>query len=144
MAGTFNGITIPDSDDDRTLRIAELRGTKYLLHTWDTRRTDPMGKSIVGAAFWHVEHDEPIFCTEDFGASPMHAIDSDEMLRAILGFFTLGKGDTDPDYFADYTPRQVEFRDGPDREYLSMWSVEPSDDEQPEWYAFDDRDADRW
>ena len=52
-----------------------------------------------------------LFEGEDFGCSPLHAIDSDETIAALLGFLTLRPGDTDSEYFADYTPRQLEFCD---------------------------------
>jgi hypothetical protein len=50
-----------------------------------------------------------LFEGEDFCCSPLHAIDSDETVGALLGFLTLRPGDTDAEYFADYTPQQLEF-----------------------------------
>lgn len=61
---------------------------------------------------------------DDFHASPCHAIDSDEPLRSLLGFLTLRPGDTDSEYFANYTPRQWEFVNS-DAEYISWFSLEP-------------------
>ena len=51
----------------------------------------------------------PIFDGSDFGCSPLHAIDSDDTIAAIMSFLTLQPGDTDPDYFSDYTPAQRDF-----------------------------------
>lgn len=50
-----------------------------------------------------------LFEGDDFGASPLHAVDSDETVAALMGLLTLRPGDTDPDYFADYTPEQLRF-----------------------------------
>ena len=45
----------------------------------------------------------------DFHASPLHAIDSDQTVGALLGWLSLKPGDTNPEYFAAYTPAQLEF-----------------------------------
>jgi len=140
-------IQIPDASDARTLRIVELRGTQYVLHTWTTGKRYATGQEMIGYAFYHVSEDDPIFVGEDCGVSPMHAIDSDDALRGLLGFLTLRRGDTDPDYFANYTPRQIAFAESSDCEFLTMWAMEPDASEREEWaesYAFDDRDSDRW
>ncbi len=50
-----------------------------------------------------------LFEGEDFGCSPMHGIDSDATVAAIMAFLTLRPGDTDPEYFADYTPEQLAY-----------------------------------
>lgn len=50
-----------------------------------------------------------IFRGTDFGCSPLHAVDSDECVSSLLGFLSLEPGDTDEEYFADYTPRQMDF-----------------------------------
>lgn len=121
-------VNIPDLDDDRVLRNVELDG--YRLMTWDTNRR--MGnKDRLGYALWAPGRwdDEPLFAGEDFGSSPMHAIDSDDTLRAILGFLTLRPGDTDADYFDDYTEEQMDFARG-DAESLSLWSLEPERGEE--------------
>ena len=50
-----------------------------------------------------------IFKGSDFGPSPMYSIDGDKTVAALLSFLTLKPGDTDPDYFANYTPEQFAF-----------------------------------
>lgn len=50
-----------------------------------------------------------LFEGEDFGCSPMHAIDSDECVAAIMSFLTLRPGDTDREYFEDYTEAQLDY-----------------------------------
>lgn len=64
-----------------------------------------------------------IFRGADFGCSPMNAIDSAECIIALLGFLSLQDGDTDDDYFADYTPEQLEWRDEY-AEALSMYALD--------------------
>lgn len=108
------------------LRICRFRpylkgkGPVFRLTTWDTGRTDSMGKTRIGyrlsmgaardqnvvgnPAVWTV-----LFEGEDFSCSPLHAIDSDECIAGIMGFLTLRPGDTDAEYFADYTPAQIEY-----------------------------------
>lgn len=138
-------VTIPAIDDDRTLRCVKLSGTQYVLHTWDTYRRDSLGKSTLGYAFYDVREDEPIFAGEDYHAPAVRSIDSDEVLRDLLGFLTLGMGDTDSEYFESYTAQQIAFRDGDDREHLSMWATESEieidvdGDESETGFGFDDR-----
>ena len=50
-----------------------------------------------------------IFEGSDFYCSPLHAIDSDDCVKALMGFLTLKPGDTDREYFANYTEAQMEF-----------------------------------
>lgn len=127
----MNEIHIPASDDDRVLRNVELDG--YRLMLWDTGRRGIAEKDMLGYALWvpGAWEGEPLFVGEDYGASPMHAIDSDDTLRGIIGFLTLKPGDTDDEYFENYTPEQMAFAES-DAESLSLWGMEPqSDDEYP-------------
>lgn len=50
-----------------------------------------------------------IFSGKDLGG-PSGATE-DEIARAAIGFLTLRPGDTDDEYFDDYTPYQCEWRD---------------------------------
>lgn len=96
----------------------------YTLRTWDTGRTDSRGQSYIGYEMRDASG-ESVFTGDDFAGSPMHADDSDETLRALLNFLTLRPGDTDPDYFADYTERQRRFvRE--DAETLSVYGIDDS------------------
>lgn len=94
----------------------------YRLRTWDTGACDRLGKSRLAYQF-----DAPggklLFEGEAFYASPVHAIDSDECLRALLSFLTLRPGDTDREYFDSYTPEQMDFAQGP-AEQLSLWTLD--------------------
>ena len=62
----------------------------FTLHLYDTYSYDRLGKSILAYEFYdHEEGDEPLFTGADFHCSPLHAIDSDETLAALLGFLSL-------------------------------------------------------
>lgn len=108
------------------LRKVDVDG--YILTTFDTGRVDEMGKSVLAYRFSKGE-DDVIFEGEDFHCSPAHAIDSDESLRSLLGFLTLRPGDTDREYFDNYTPRQWEFVHS-DAESLSIFGLEFGPDEE--------------
>lgn len=95
---------------------------QFRLTTWDTGRTGFGGKNLVGYRLSMGGGDKrsesvtgqpavwvTVFRGEDFACSPLHAIDSDMVIASIMGFLTLRPGDTDSDYFADYTPEQIEF-----------------------------------
>lgn len=88
---------------EQILRLVSLRG--HLLRTWDTHRSDSLGKFIIGYQFYDPSG-ELIFEGEDLSCSPMHAIDSDEVLYSLLTFLTLRPGDTDREYFDAYTDEQ--------------------------------------
>lgn len=61
-----------------------------------------------------------VFQGNDFSPSPMIDIDSDEAVASLLAFLSMGEGDTDDEYFDDYTPEQIAFRDSDLREELSL------------------------
>lgn len=101
----------------RTLRI---NGTT--LRLWDTYMTRG-NKSVLRYQFKVGR--KVIFDGGDFCASPMYAIDSLQTAYACLGFLTLKPGDTDSEYFENYTPDQLEWCNSSKCEYLSydvsMW-----------------------
>jgi len=122
-------------DGEDILREVMLDDTGYVLVLWDTHRTDSYDKSILGYAFYEPAGNgkllpTPLFEGEDFAASPMDAIDSDETVRGLLGFLTLRPGDTDREYFASYTPEQMAFAEGPAEE-LQMFGMEPDAEFEP-------------
>lgn len=57
--------------------------------------------------FWH--RGQLIFSGDDFGCSPLHAIDSIECVASMLHFLSLRPGDTDKEYFDSYSPAQLEW-----------------------------------
>jgi len=54
-------------------------------------------------------HTVTLFEGEDFRPSPLHAHDSYEAVKALMAFLTLRHGDTDLEYFANYTPEQLDY-----------------------------------
>lgn len=50
-----------------------------------------------------------IFSGDDFRPSPMHSVDGDDAVAALMNFLTLRPGDTDSEYFESYTAEQMEF-----------------------------------
>ncbi len=50
-----------------------------------------------------------LFHGDDFGPSPLHCSDDDATIAALMGFLTLRPGNTDDEYFADYTPAQLAY-----------------------------------
>ncbi len=54
-------------------------------------------------------NNEVLFTGTDFKPSPMNGYDSIDTAIDLLGFLTCQPGDTDPGYFANYVPAQLEF-----------------------------------
>jgi hypothetical protein len=89
-------------------------GPTFELTLWDT------GKPYGDGPQWGVGYrlvmreggrTTVLFCAEDYGCSPLHAIDSDSCVEGIMGFLTLRPGDTDEDFFKNYTWRQRNYCD---------------------------------
>jgi hypothetical protein len=121
--------------EDQLLRTVTMRpyvdqSKSFTLKTWDTYRSDSSGKSTLGYQF--TQHRTPnsekiIFEGEDFHCSPMDAIDSDAALRSLLSFLTLRPGDTDQEYFENYTQDQLDFT-SEHAEILSLYAMEDNAD----------------
>lgn len=101
----------------------------YRLHMRATTRTDRRGQTIIGYTFTSPAG-VVLFEGADFAGSPMHSDDSDACVRSLLCFLTLRPGDTDPEYFENYTDQQRAFCDS-DAEELSLYA----DDESAEPFA---------
>lgn len=81
-------------------------GPVFRLKVWDANRTE-YGKNMLG---YELRMGRTVLFTgEDFGCSPLHSIDGDNAAAAIMGFLTMRPGDTDPEYFANYTPEQLAY-----------------------------------
>jgi hypothetical protein len=63
----------------------------------------------VRLAYEFRDRGELIFAGDDFHPSPLHAYDGDEAIASLLGFLALRPGDTDREYFASYTERQLDW-----------------------------------
>lgn len=83
------------------------KGPKFILTLWETGRQHWRGTSMLR---YELKQDrEVIFTGDDYSPSPMHCDDSDDSIASLLGFLTVKPGDTDRDYFEDYTERQLQF-----------------------------------
>lgn len=111
-------------------QIRHVRFDGYELRLFATNGRDWRGQTRLAYEFGKVG--EPaLFEGSDFCGSPMHADDSDETLRCLIGFLTCKPGDTDREYFDDYTPEQMAFAQS-DAEALQEWGREPEPgDEYP-------------
>jgi hypothetical protein len=104
----------------RVVRFSPYRkgvGPVFRLVTWDTGKMRG-GKCMLGYRFSigrsvNVVNNpavgDVLFEGEDFGCSPLHAIDSDQAVASLMTFMTLRPGDTDREYFDDYTPEQLAY-----------------------------------
>jgi len=90
----------------------------FSLKLWETGRRHPNGQELLRYEFR--DGKRLIFSGSDFGASPLHAIDSLQTVYALLDFLSAGEGATDADYFSGYTPEQITWRDSDRRERLSV------------------------
>jgi hypothetical protein len=95
----------------------------YKIAITNTGRRDKLGKAIIKYTFTAPDG-EILFQGEDLHCSPMHAPESLETAKSLLTFLTLKPGDTDSDYFEDYTPRQMEWCQSMDCENLSLYAME--------------------
>lgn len=101
----------------KTFRIyADPAAPRFTLSTWATDRTDARGCTRIKYRLTERRGSETgaagrivLFEGSDFCGSPMHADDSDATLGALLAFLTLRPGDTDEEYFANYTDAQRAF-----------------------------------
>jgi len=87
------------------------KGPVFGLTMWDTNKRDSMGKYVLG---YRLTMGRPmaqivVFQDQDFACSPLHAVDSDATVTALMGFLTLRPGDTDAEYFDAYSADQLAF-----------------------------------
>lgn len=98
----------------RTVRFSPYRkgmGPTFTLKTWETGLTCNTGQSRIAYRLTMHENGKRtvLFEGDDFGCSPMHCVDSDESIAGLMGFLTLRPGDTDREYFDNYTPEQLAY-----------------------------------
>ncbi len=104
----------------RTVRFSPYRkgmGPTFTLKTWLAGTNQQPDRSIhgprdmIGYSLTMKDNGKRVelFTGEDFSCSPMHAIDGDQCIKSLMSFLTLRPGDTDAEYFQDYTPEQLEY-----------------------------------
>ncbi|MPZ67524.1 MAG: hypothetical protein GEU83_19195 [Pseudonocardiaceae bacterium] len=80
------------------------------LYLYDLNSRDPQtGHHRMGYRFLHGQ--ELVFAGDDYAIPAHQTVDSDDAVRALLGFLSLRQGDTDPEYFDCYSERQREWAD---------------------------------
>jgi hypothetical protein len=84
----------------------------FTLQLFDTGKIGYDNKYIVGYCLKMHEKGKTTILFEsqtDFRCSPLDAIDSDSTVKCLMGFLTLKIGDTDREYFANYSQIQLDF-----------------------------------
>jgi hypothetical protein len=114
--------------------------TGHTLRTWEARNGG-FGRTYLGYEFADASG-KVIFEGTDYGCAPSHAIDSDDSLRGLLVFLTLRKGDTDREYFDNYTPEQIAFSESSDCESLQLYGLDDSEEEFENLDGWEDVDTD--
>lgn len=120
VGGRPMGLVPADVDESMILRVVKVRGAHgatYHLATWETGDYD--SHTRIGYRFT-APGGKVLFQGRDFGCPRQIAVDSDEMLRNLLHWFLLRPGDTDEEYFKDYTPEQFEFAEGSDANVMAL------------------------
>lgn len=114
----------------------------YRLTLWEDH-VGPDGRTFLRYRFCRPDG-RVVFAGADFGVPAFSAIDSDDVVRSLMGFLTLRQGDTDRDYFADYTPEQLAWCEGSDCDWLGcVYTAAPGEhsDEPGEIVDVDDADV---
>lgn len=102
---------------------------QYTLTLTDTgNRTYYAHKAQVGYNL--SDNKSTIFSGDDFYPAPSFDPEGPKSAEALLSFLTLCDGDTDDEYFENYTERQIDFRDS-EAEDLYYWQEELN----PEMYG---------
>lgn len=113
--------------NDNFLRDVNIEG--FRLRMWDSGQQDKRGTTTIAYLFQD-KNSRALFKGCDFNGSPLHADDSNECVRSLLSFLTLRPGDTDAEYFENYTADQLDFADT-DAENLSLYAMEPEEGFEP-------------
>jgi hypothetical protein len=97
----------------------------FKLTMWDMNDVGIHGKTRIGYEFVDTRYEDAeqndlVFEGTDFYSPAHECPDSERTMWSLLSFLALGKGDTDREYFENYTPFQLEWRDSCRREELAM------------------------
>jgi len=118
------------SDDPNYLGSRTCPYTDATIHLWDTNQ---MASDSHYRLRYQLEHQgKVIFEGDDYGCPRSIAVDSAESFASILSFLSCRPGDTDNEYFASYTPEQLEWANQYG-EQLSLFvhELEEDNDSQP-------------
>lgn len=93
----------------------------FKLDLFDTGEVDDRGASRLAYMFYC--EGKLIFQGEDYHCSPLASVDGDRSVSGLLTFLSLKPGDTDREYFQDYTEEQMDFAREHGEE-LSLYAME--------------------
>lgn len=93
---------------------------QYTLTLLDTEKWEGNKHRI---AYKLEDQDGIIFSGNDF-FSPDRDVCGVSNASSILGFLTMVDGDTGEEYFSDYNPRQIYFRDNGEADELKSWQFD--------------------
>lgn len=110
----------------------------YRLTLWGDR-TDRDGRTFLRYRFCRPDG-RVLFAGADFGVSAYSAIDSDDVVRSLMGFLTVRQGDTDREYFSAYTPDQLAWCEGSDAQDLASFYGDLCDGEPFDLATIEDVD----
>ena len=94
----------------------------FRLELWDTYKKRD-GKYLLAFKFFDKDWTSPskaLFEGADFSPAPSYAIDSVKTVAALLDFLALRPGDTDEEYFIEYTTRQMGWAESSRADDLKM------------------------
>ena len=103
----------------------DISGAEITLQTWETVTRFNTGQYKL--RYELTCNGKVIFSGDDYGCAPSEAVDSDESLRGLLGFLSLQPGDTDDEYFDDYTKDQMAFAESYGEE-LSLYALKEEEE----------------
>jgi hypothetical protein len=84
----------------------------FILSLWDIGQWDSEGRATLKYELVQEQEGKApivLFAGKDFSPGHSTAIDSDSCVEGLMGFLTVKPGDTDDDYFKDYTRAQLAF-----------------------------------
>lgn len=106
---------------------------RFVLVMWDAQSYTSTGQMQCGYILTHVGRGVLFRSERDYGCAPGHPIDSEDSVRGLLGFLTLQPGDTDDEYFEDYTEEQMAFA----QEHGEELSLHTLDEDPIPFWAFE-------
>ena len=77
-----------------------------------------------GISYKFYVKDVLLFSGDDFYLSPLYAMDSEMGILSLLNFLTLQPGDTDEEYFQNYTQEQLDWSDSFECESLGCYLLD--------------------
>jgi hypothetical protein len=104
----------------------------FLVELYETGAKSDYHHSLVAYRLYDIDwaletgNADVIFEGTDYGIPSHQVIDDDEAVRGLCGFLSLRPGDTDAEYFADYTERQTTWAEAR-AETLGLWSLDGVD-----------------